>query len=242
MHQQAMLRIDAPAEAPPLRAAEFRELLARTADRNDLLPPAFFNYDTQGNSLSGAPDIRIIGGTRWVGIVSESGNEDMLDRAMGLATRASRQFWGKQGRVSLSHPEMSATPIDGVRTYYLRDMVIKRRSRIRQSTDTAELVHRIVLDGLDKAARRQGIDLPLDADIDLRLHDMRELGLPIKVSNRGMSGEYATLVQATCTMAVDLRGIWQVGALQARGYGRIVPCPEGGDLRRAIALRGGVIT
>ena len=111
---------------------------------------------------------------------------------------------------------------EGQRTYHLRDMAIKTRSNRRRSEDKASMIQRILLRDLEGIANRHGFDLPPEAALDLTLHEHKTIGLRL-VTHNGATREYVDLVNATFSINASLHGLWQVGNLQARGYGRIIP-------------------
>ncbi len=234
MHQ-SLLKIMLPDGVPQLYSNEFREMLAKGGDSNPLLPPAFFHCGANGVSLQGKPDIRIVGGCRWVGILDQTGRSPLFDGAVGAATRIVAQHYGQPVPIQVEAPKFGANidaegGVSGMRSYFVRDLAIKRRGKGRRSMEDRELVRRVLLDGIGEIASRYGFDVPPEDALNLRIHDFRCIGLRLGTV-RGATNEYVSLVNAEITMNCDLSGIWQAGSLQSRGYGRIVPKIAGATLK-----------
>lgn len=236
MRKQRLLKIETPAGQKPLWASTFREMVAKGGDGSALLPPRFFHYGEDGRTLPGKPDIRIVGGHRWVGILSQSGDNALMDAALGTAIRLVGEHYNMPVPIRVEQPEFGVAPAGqgdsgGIFHYFLRDMAIKRRSDRRRALDTESLVKEVVLKGLGEIAETYGFDLPPDRALGLRIHELRTIGLRLSTVS-GATNEYVTLVNASVSMRANLAGVWQVGHLQARGYGRIVPCRPGDALHR----------
>ncbi|MBE7540620.1 MAG: hypothetical protein HS122_19705 [Opitutaceae bacterium] len=224
-----------PAGRQQLYPNEFRELLARAGDGNPLLPSAFFHCGPDGVPLPGKPDIRIVGGKSWVGILDQTGRNPLFDGAVGAATRIVAQHYGQPVTIQVEAPKFGANidaegGFSGGRGYFVRDMAIKRRGKGRRNMDDRELARRILLDGIGEIANRYGFDVPPESTLNLRIHDFRCIGLRLGTT-RGVTNEYVSLVNAEITMNCDLSGIWQAGSLQSRGYGRIVPKIAGATMK-----------
>ena len=231
--QQSLLKIRLPAGRPPLHANQFRELLAKRGD--NILPAAFFHYGEDGRTLQGKPDIRVVGGAGWVGILSQSGANPVFDGAVGLASRLVAEHCGVPVPIQVEVPDFGVavdlnTGKSSMRTYYVRDLAIKRRRVGRREMSDQDLVKKVILDGVAEIAGRFGFDVPPEAALKLRIHDLRCIGLRLGTTT-GATNEFVTLANAEFSMNCDLRGIWQVGSLQSRGYGRIVPKGPGTGLK-----------
>lgn len=224
--RQALLKIYLPDGQPPLYASRFRELLAKGGDGHPLLPPAFFHYDEHGKTLQGKSDIRVIGGQHWVGILSQSGVSPVFDGAVGVASRLIAQHYGQPVPIQVEAPEFGVavdhtTGRSGMRSYYVRDLAIKRRHKVRREMADVDLIRKVLMDGIMEIADRYGFDVPPEQALNLRIHDLRCIGLRLGTT-QGSTNEFVTLANAEFSMNCDLRGIWQAGSLQSRGYGRIV--------------------
>lgn len=245
MRHQQLLRIETPRDRKPLWASAFRELLAKGGDGSALLPPKFFHYDESGRTLPGKPDIRIVGGAHWVGILSQSGDTALMDAATGTAARLVGEHYDMPVAIRVERPQFGVQPPENgdssiLYHYYLRDMVIKRRSIKRRKKDDAELVQETVLKGLGEIADTYGFDLPPERALGFCLHDLRCIGMKLRTVH-GETNEAVTLASAAFSMRANLAGMWQVGQLQSRGYGRIVASRPGVSVVRSSLEGSGVL-
>ncbi len=228
-----LLRIATPSGKKPLYASQFRELLAKGGDGSALLPPRFFHYAEDGRTLSGKPDIRVVGGSRWVGVLSQSGDSSLIDAATGTAARLVSEHFDTPVPIQIERPEFGvrqgSDASGGICHYFLRDMAIKRRTNARRTKDDASLVKDLLLAGLAEIAETYGFDLPPDRALGFDLHELRCIGMQLGTT-KGETREAVTLANASFSLRADLAGIWQVGHLQSRGYGRIVPRVAGSML------------
>lgn len=233
--QQSLLRIQLPKGKPPLYPNQFREMLARGGDGHALLPPAFFHYGEDGKTLQGKSDIRVVGGKGWVGILSQSGNNPLFDGAIGVASRLVAQHYGQPMPIQIEAPEFGVA-VDrdsgqsGMCSYFVRDLAIKRRHKARREMSDTDLVTLVLQQGISEIADRFGFDVPPESALRIRIHDLRCIGLRLSTTS-GATNEFVTLANAEFSMNCDLRGIWQAGSLQSRGYGRIVPKTPGTGLK-----------
>lgn len=245
--KQQLLRIALPEGKPPLRATALRELLARKGDGSPLLPPQFFHYGDDGRPLSaGVPEIRTVGGRAWVGLLGISEDTPYFDSAVGIAIRVVSDHYGLPLPISVERPEVGLQSTEDLIggqtrpiTYYLRDMAIKRRTPSARNQPIEDLVRQRMLRGLVEMAARHNLDLPADGKLGLVFHELREVGLRLSTTT-GPTNEYVGLVNGEFSMNVALTGIWQVGNLQARGYGRIVRKTPGAGNFRVVNERGGM--
>lgn len=219
--KQLLLRIALPEGRSPLYAAVFREMLAKAGDGSSLLPPAFFHYGTDGNTLSCAPDIRFVGGRGWVGILSRSGDNALFDMAVGIASRVVGAHYGVPVRITIEQPEYGFEATDKPVRYHLRDVAIKTRSKVRREASGDTLTRERLLAGLVAESQRMDLDLPGDDALGIQIHDLRQIGMRLGTTT-GATNEFVTLINADVSMFLNLGGIWQIGSLQSRGYGRIV--------------------
>lgn len=242
-NKQTLLRINIPRTSNPLRAADFRELLARETD----LPEAFFHYENgkpkSGKSLENGgtksniealPAVCILSGRSWVGILAQPGQEDLMDLAMGKAIRLVNNHAGTICKVELENPTFGCINQVMPATYWIREMVIKRRHKASREASIETIVEQRVKAGLERYAEAYGFDLPTWEDMDLRIVQCeRPRGLAIRTTT-GTTNEYATLVDVQFKAFVDLQGIWMLGNLTARGYGRVSRVREQSLARLAV--------
>lgn len=220
--RQSILKIQFPEGAAPLRPGDFREMLAKGGDGSPLLPAAFFHYDEAGRPLSaGAPAIRIVGGRTWVGVLSMAEESPLFDQAVGIASRIASKHYGRPLPIRVETPEFGITATEYPVTYFLRDMAIKRRRARARAQSIDDIVRERISDGLARYAAAYGLDVPKTERLGIIFHDLRNIGMQLRV-REGSTNEFVTLVNGEFSMHADLAGIWQVGNLQSRGYGRII--------------------
>lgn len=196
-------------------------MLAKAGDGSPLLPPAFFHYGANGRPAQGSPDIRIVGGRGWVGILSRSGDNPLFDMAVGIASRIVGTHYGIPVKITVEQPEYGFEATERPVRYHLRDVAIKARSKVRREMPGIDLIRNRLLTGLVDESGRLGWDLPGDDALGIQVHDLRQIGMRLGTT-AGATNEYVTLINADVSMFLNLRGLWQIGSLQSRGYGRVV--------------------
>lgn len=223
--KQNLLKIEIP-KGKELRGADFREMLAKETN----LPEAFFHYENgkpksssngSKNQADALPPICIISGKGWVGILAQPGHEELIELATGKALRVVNKRLDTICKVELQSPEFGCAPHDAPATYWVREMVMKRRNPMSRSSSVEDLVERRVKSGLERYAEAYDIVLPSWEAMDLRITKCeRPRGLAIRTTS-GTTNEYATLVDVEFKAFVNLKGIWMLGNLTSRGYGRV---------------------
>lgn len=215
--QQTLLRIGLP-EGRRMYASRFRELLARECN----LPSLFFHRGPDGRTLGGQPLVRVVGGKSWVGILGD-GEEglNLVDMAAGQAIRAVTGEMGANAPVSMETTEPQIQTSDTLIRYWVREMVVKRRSKARREASPESMAEHMILQGLLSGAARFRLDESLLDDMAFRVEEVhRPRGLRISTTS-GDTNEYATLMDVEFTINRKLSGVWFAGNLQSRGYGRI---------------------
>ncbi len=226
--KQSLLRISLPEEGAPLYPSEFRELLARSGNDSPSLPPAFFHYDANGRPLNRPePQIRTIGGRRWVGVLSMKERSDLLYQAVGVVARAVSDHLGRPLPILLEEHEFDLEATSYPVQYVVRHMAIKRRrndTRPKEGDTPAQIediVRRTILRNLEQRGSHYGFDVPVDSRVSLVLHGVRSIGMRLRTTT-GDTNEFVTLADADISMNIKLTGYWQFGHLQSRGYGRVI--------------------
>jgi hypothetical protein len=230
MKKQTLLKIQIPRGSHRLYGADFRELLARSAN----LPEEFFQYKNgkpKGSKLredggtplqsEALPSICTVSGNGWVGILGQPGQEDMVDLATGKAIRLVNSHLGTICKVELENPNFGCAGSSSPITYWIREMVVRRKTPALIKADLATLIEIRVKSGIERYAEAYGFDLPSWEDMDLRIIECEHpRGLAIRTTT-GITDEFATLVDVQFKAFIDLQGIWMLGNLTARGYGRV---------------------
>ncbi|MFP3637822.1 type IV CRISPR-associated endonuclease Csf5 [Paraburkholderia sp. SIMBA_054] len=219
MSKQILLRIELPTDARVF-ISQFREYVARDLDgQSDV--PELFHYDSTGKPAQGMPRTRFVGGRRWVGILTDEDRADMLYKVMGNAVRAVHHLCGSVTPVKFEEHTLGLSQIYTPRSYWIREMVIKKRRQRTRETEQKELIRQRILSGLHRQADEYGIAWPGDDALDLKVNDdFRQRGLELRTT-QGATGEYVDLIDASFTVKTELLGFWFAGNLTSRGYGRI---------------------
>lgn len=225
MNKQSLLKIQLP-RGKELRGAEFREMLAKEEN----LPESFFHYENGKPKNGGAgdalqiaalPQICIVSGRGWVGVLAQPGQEDLLDAASGKIIRTVTKRIGEVCKIEMQNPTFGCAVQKSPTTYWIREMVMKRRHPAARNAPIETLVEQRIKAGMERYATAYGFDLPSWSDMDLRVTQCnRPRGLALRTT-AGVTREYATLVDVEFKAFVDLKGIWMLGNLTSRGYGRV---------------------
>lgn len=215
--RQTLLRIELP-EDVRLYPQRFRELISK--ESAGALPPAIFHAEEGGTPATGMPSVRIIGGRRWVGVLTDDAHAPLVYEVMGAAVRAAISVAQRPLATRIEEHHLRIRPCQHPVRYWIREMALKRRTPAARAADLSALVRARLLSGIARMAARYGIDCPtddqLEVDVDLRRH----LGLRLSTTT-GPTNEFVTLVDASFTLHAELKGLWFAGNLTARGYGRI---------------------
>lgn len=225
---QLLLRINTPPGCQTIYRDKFREMLAKAADGRAILPPQFFHYGEDGKPLStGEAEIRTIGSKNWVGVLSKTGNAELFDPCVGIATRVAANHYGSPAKMEVMELEYGLEAAAMPVFYNLSRAAFKRRSAKRRALSTEEIIKEYLLRQLNDEAERFGFDLPPDSALKIQVHHTKEMGMRLNL-NTGLSNEYVSLVDANFSMYLELSGMWQIGNLQARGHGLIYRAKPGG--------------
>lgn len=250
MHQ-TLLRINLP-EGVVCHPAPFREKLATTAlpseffhygkeiecqDRKTELVDGKLVKTELGRitkhfdapiPLNGRPPIRVIGGRRWLGVVADPNAEDLLMSHVGTIIQTAAGVAGKPCKVEIEQRQFGIRYTETPMRYMLREMAVKRRGAQAREKDIGQLVAERIFGGanggfhgIDGTCAEFGFEPPVKELLEIKVFPTRAIGLHNRTSN-GQSKEYVSLVDAEVWMNAHLAGIWQVGNLTARGYGRLI--------------------
>lgn len=237
--KQALLRFQLGETKYPLYATDFKDMLARELGGDPVSGEALFHYKN-GQPMNGEPDVRFVGGRQWVGILSLSGDVDKLVGQVATCSRLLHTRLGHAVSVRIEEPEFSAEVSQYPIQYYFREVAIKSANRwpgahedLIMNRLTRTLIAKRDEFGFDlpgaapQAGQTRGQAMKADAKalaerLGIRIEDGRRLAMRLEVAS-GMTNQYVELSSGTFTMYCKLSGIWQMGNLQARGYGRIIP-------------------
>ena len=216
--EQHLLKITLP-HARAIYPADFRELLAKIPD----LPNALFHRDENGSTINEVPGIRTVGGAGWVGIVADDANESLLRAATAPAIMAVSNKLGVPCPVAFEKRTFALTPLQTVKRYFVREMVIKKglAGNPTQEVIEATIVRRIS-DSIERTCALYGMDCPTVEAMGIVVEEVADRkGLRL-VTTAGTTNKYVDLINVSVYMNLDLSGIWFAGNLTSRGYGRII--------------------
>lgn len=175
------------------------------------------------------PPIRVVGGRQWVGVLADPDHEAVLLPFIGTLMNVASQIANQAVKVEMLRYDFGIEYTDYPIKYMLREAAIKRRGpKSRESAIDVLLAERIFgavhendAYGIDGTCHLFGLEEPSRELLDIKVLPIRNIGLHLKTSN-AQSKEYVSLVDAEVWMNAKLKGIWQVGNLIARGYGRLI--------------------
>lgn len=234
MSTQTLLRISLP-DGFTLYASHFREMLAKLPG----VPAALFHRDAEGKTLNERPGIRAMGGAGWVGLLADSEHAPLVIAAAGAAILAVSTFVGRPCKVQMENLNFGIKLAHSPQTYWVREMAIKRKSPKARAQDVGSLIAERALSSIEATCEKYGLDCPTSNQLEITTTEIvRERGMNLETST-GLTGMFVHLVDAVITVHADLGGMWFVGNLTARGYGRLIQPRPG--MRMEENRRGGVL-
>lgn len=219
--KQTVLRIGLP-NGMRLYPSQFREMLAKIPE----LPNALFHRDEKGQTINERPGIRVAGATGWVGLVADQGCEKLLRDAAGAAILAVGNHTGRPCQVQIEEFDFGLKALAEPKTYWIREMAIKRVRLRSLELDVESLIQERALTSIEAACDKYGIECPTADDLGIRTVEIvHQRGLRVQTT-LGITNMFCTLVDARVMIHADLDGMWFVGNFTSRGYGRIIkPSP-----------------
>lgn len=234
MSTQTLLRISLP-DGFTLYASHFREMLAKLPG----VPAALFHRDAEGKTFNERPGIRAVGGTGWVGLLADSEHAPLVTDVTGAAILAVSTLVGRPCKVQMEHLNFGIKLDHSPQTYWVREMAIKRKSPKARAQEVGSLIAERVLTSIEATCDKYGFDCPTSNQLEITTTEIvRERGMNLETST-GLTGMFVHLVDAVVTVHADLSGMWFVGNLTARGYGRLIQPRPG--MRMEENRRGGVL-
>lgn len=214
--KQTLLRIGLP-HGVRVYPSEFREMLAKVPS----MPNALFHRDKEGETLNERPGIRVAGAVGWVGLVADEENKMLLREATGAAILAVSERTGRSCDVKIEEHDFNIKPTNEPRMYWIREMVIKRRTNAR-TQDVSTLVQARTLSSIEAICEKYGFDCPTAEQLDIQTVEVvHDRGMRLQTTT-GVTNMWVTLVDTRVMIHADLAGHWFVGNLTSRGYGRII--------------------
>lgn len=186
------------------------------------MPNALFHVDEKRNPLNERPGIRVAGAQGWVGLVADEDNKLLLREATGAAIMAVSERIGQSCQVQIEEHEFGLKPTHEPKVYWVREMAIKQRHKSARDKDPETLIRDRILSSLEATCDKYGIDCPTAEVLGVQtIEAVRPRGLRL-MTTAGITPEFVMLVDAKVLIHADLDGMWFVGNLTARGYGRII--------------------
>lgn len=234
MSTQTLLRISLP-EGVTLYASHFREMLAKLPG----VPAALFHRDAEGKTINERPGIRVVGGAGWVGLLADSEHEPLVTAVAGAAILAVSAFANHPCKVQMESLNFGVKLSHAPQMYWVREMAIKRKSPKARAQEVGSLIAERVLTSIEATCEKYGFDCPTADQLGISTVEIvRERGMNLETST-GLTGMFVHLVDAVVMVHADLDGMWFVGNLTARGYGRLIRPRPG--MRMEENNRGGVL-
>jgi hypothetical protein len=198
--------------------SEFREMLAKLPD----LPNALFHRDEQGRTINERPSLRVAGATGWVGLVANEGSEKLLRDAVGPAVMAVSQRTGHPCSVQIEELDFAIKSKVEPTIYWVREMAIKRKGPQAVNQDIESLIADRMRTSIAAVCAQAGMECPSDEQLGIQTVEVvHQRGLRLQATT-GITNMWVTLVDARVMIHAELKGMWFVGNLTARGYGRVI--------------------
>ncbi len=179
--------------------------------------------------LSGRAPVRVIGAQTWVGVIADPEMEGILIPHISSILKVASKVAGCAVKIELEQCQFGISYTEYPVKYNLRELVLKRRCEDARNAKLETLIADRIWGGvsgdsyfgIDGTCARFGFEPPSLEQLELRIFPLRNIGLHMKSSD-GLSKEYVSLIDAEIWMNAKLEGVWQVGNLISRGYGRFI--------------------
>lgn len=225
---QTVIRLGLPKDMH-LHPGQLRDCLARDKPGKTVDDIFFHRNSDRGTPKQGRPPIRIIGGGTWVGVMAEPGYGSELLKHLPYLLQTARAEVGML-TVQIEETEVACIQLqEDYLIYYLKNMAIRRRGTPRV-TNTPEFKEHRIRECLlgEMAPFFLAKNLDVEDEVDLKVELVKERSMTSLFSGEtdpntqeGRRRETMDLVDARICMNVKLNGIWQLGSLRSRGYGRL---------------------
>lgn len=179
--------------------------------------------------LNGRAPVRVVGGQTWAGVIADPEMEGLLIPHLGSILKVASSAAGCAVKIELEQRKFGISYTEYPVKYNLRELVLKRRCEDARSANLESLIEDRIWGGvsgdsyygIDGTCAKFGFEPPSREQLELRVFPMKNIGLHMKSSD-GLSKEYMSLIDAEVWMNAKLDGVWQVGNLISRGYGRFI--------------------
>lgn len=219
MEKQTLLRLGMPPGAA-IYASKFKEKLAAHVDALGAANATKLFHHGENGPIAAMPGLRFVGAKNWVGILADSDNQPLLFEFMGAAVKVATELAGRPVPVNVEEHKLDLKPLQYPKTYWIREMALKRRHPKARNADINDLVLERLTKSIERQCARYGIECPTAEQLEISVDVTRDLGMPLTTTT-GVTKEYVTLANASFTIHAELTGFWFAGNLTSRGYGRI---------------------
>ena len=221
---QTLLRINLPRGVRVYPSA-FREALARESD----LPPAFF-HRKDGKTINARPTIRTAGTRNWVGLVADGEeSRQLLYQAVEPAMKIVNRLAGAPCFMEIENLNYHLASRQTPQRYFLREIVIKQRSKIRRTAPLEDVIKGSILQSIRDTCAQMEWDCPEDEDLGVIVKEVTHARGMLLQTTTGVTKESVGLFDAEILIHAELKGIWFLGNLTSRGYGMLIK-PYGGKV------------
>lgn len=217
--KQYLLKINLP-PGVTRRPGDLRSLTASLNSSS----PALFGRDEDGKTVH-HPKAKFVGGAGWVGLLVNQHNEELLRRHAGDVLLMLSQALKQPCAVQFEEHDYALIPTHSPVEFRAREMALKMRGgnnpRANPDVDVPALLKKRLYASIDRACAEAGIDCPDEETLGIdNIEINRSIGMRL-VADTGPTKEFVGLMDVSFTLHANLRGIWQVGSLTSRGYGRL---------------------
>lgn len=219
-----MIWVELLLHTPGYVGHQARAALARRRESagKDHLPAAFFHYRENGPVPNAPPPIRILADGRKVRVlgIGDAGAELLLTNARRVVELL-RDPASPVPSYRISEGRFEAQPEGFQRRHTLRSFVVQLPRPVRERLKAGEYEHPDVAETLKRklteALERQMAWLTPDVDVPEPAAVTINRSVPVAVRD----GRFFIALDLEFTAPVLFAGPWQLGRLQARGYGRL---------------------
>lgn len=222
--KQAIIKLVLPTNVE-CSVEDFRALFSGMCEQN---LPFLFNRDEKGETINTQPRHRWIGRrNKWVGFVSEfhddadNKSHAIMPYITGVVKKISPHADVKMSLEQRTKViDITGKPF----IYRFSRALLKNRTSKTKGLTPEQAIERMVTTMLAKAVDDELLHfMPDSRDIKLKVFDTHRS--VVKTHGR----EYSEIWSGEIAMNVDLRGYWQMGQMQNKGFGMLFKDMRGGQ-------------
>lgn len=193
---------------------------AALAKRSADLPRAFFHYAEDGDrTLNGPPLIRILANGHSVRVLGITADGALL--LLKHASAVARAFDIGAKPWTLREGSLRAIPLAWPRHYRADAFVVSLPAGTREAARTGRFDDPALLAIVGTRLRDALVRQAAFIGVDLNTASIENLTISRSTAVKAKAGRYFAALDVDFTLASNLIGPWQIGRLQARGYGRL---------------------